>query len=62
MEQIVVELWAQFAPTKDGKWAMRAWQDKPDWLPHGKFYLVRLPVPQDLIGGEIIAEIERAER
>jgi len=39
---------------------MKAWQDKPDWLPDGKFYLVRVPVPQDLIGGEIVAEVTAA--
>jgi len=58
--QIYVELWCQFAPTKDGKWTMKAWQDKPDWMPGGKFYLVRVPVPADLIGSEAIAEVETA--
>jgi len=60
MTQPLIEVWAQFAPTKDGKWSMKAWQDKPDWLPDGKFYLVRVPVPQDLIGGEIVAEVTAA--
>jgi hypothetical protein len=57
MTQIFVEVWAQFTLTKDGKWTMRAWQDRPDWLPDGKFYLVRVPVPSELIGGEITAEV-----
>src|SRR5262249_61293754 len=56
-KQIYVEVWCQFAPTKDGsKWSMKAWQDKPDWLPDGKFYLVRIPVPSELIGGTVMAE------
>ena len=62
METIYVELWCQFAPTKDGKWSMKAWQDKPDWMPGGKFYLVRVPVPADLIGAEIIADVWDEQR
>jgi len=62
METIYVELWVQFAPTKDGKWSMKAWQDKPDWMPGGKFYLVRVPVPADLIGAEIIADVWDEQR
>jgi hypothetical protein len=61
MTQIYVEVWCQFAPTKDGLWSMKAWQDKPDWLPNAKFYLVKIPVPQELIGGEIVAEVKAVD-
>ena len=62
MTQIYVEVWAQFAPTKDGKWSMRAWVDRPDWqLPNAKYYLVKIPVPTELLGGEVIAEVTAAE-
>jgi hypothetical protein len=60
MRQIYVELWAQFAPTKDGKWSMKAWADRPDWIPNTKYYLVKIPVPAELIGQEVTAEVETA--
>jgi hypothetical protein len=60
MTQIYVELWCQFAPTKDGKWSVKAWAERPDWIPNGKFYLVKIAVPQELIGGEIVADVEAA--
>jgi hypothetical protein len=63
MEPIYIELWCQFAPTKDGKWSMRAWTERPDWmLPNAKYYLVRIPVPQELVSQEtVIAEVKADE-
>jgi hypothetical protein len=61
MEPIFIELWAQFAPNKDGKWSMKAWAERPDWMPNAKYYLVKIPVPAELIGGEIIAEVEQEQ-
>jgi hypothetical protein len=58
VNQIYVEIWCQFAPTKDGKWSMRAYVDRPDWqLPNAKYYLVRIPVPMELVGQEVTAEV-----
>ena len=58
MKEIYVELWCQFAPAKDGKWTMRAWAERPDWrLPDSKYWLVRIPVPAELIGGKLVAEV-----
>jgi hypothetical protein len=62
MTQPVVEVWAQFAPTKDGKWSMKAWAERPDWaLPNAKYYLVKIPVPAELLGDEIVAEVQVAD-
>jgi hypothetical protein len=55
---VYVELWAQFEPTKDGKWTMRTWTERADWmLPNSRFYPVKIPVPVELIGQEIVAEV-----
>jgi hypothetical protein len=58
MEPIFIAIWCQFAPGKDGKWTVRAYCERPDWqLPNAKYYLVKIPVPNELIGGEIVAEV-----
>jgi hypothetical protein len=60
MEPIFVEIWCQFAPAKDGKWSVKAWAERP--LPNAKYYLVRIPVLAELIGGEIVTEVTEPEQ
>jgi hypothetical protein len=57
-ETIYIEKWARFLLV-DGKWDCQTW---PDRVTAGcKLYRLRIPVPAELIGGEVVAEITSDE-
>lgn len=54
LEQIFIEKWARFLLV-DGKWDVQTW---PDQVTAGcKLYRLRIPVPAELIGGQVVAEV-----
>jgi hypothetical protein len=53
-EQIFIEKWARFLVIDD-KWNIQIW---PDQAPaEYKLYRLRIPVPAELVGGQVVLEV-----